>query len=215
MVEHSMAYTEIPDIALEGQVAKRPEELLRERLGEITSSIRKLESRFGLEADQRALIVNPARQELYVVMNDQVENIYPISTSKNGLGSAKGGGRTPIGTHKIAEKIGEGLPFGTVFTDRLPTGSVVTREQLQGRELAGGMTSRILWLSGLEPGVNQGGEVDSHDRYIYIHGTKEEHAIGAPASYGCIRMVNDDVITLFNIVKEGTLVEIEDKNIPS
>ena len=112
------------------------------------------------------------------------------------------------GLHQVAEKIGDAQPSGMIFSGRQPTGEIA--EPLHGDQDCGEdlITSRILWLEGLEPGVNQGGDVDTHDRYIYIHGTNEEGRIGQTVSHGCIRMTNSDVIELFDRVETGTPVVI-------
>ena len=123
---------------------------------------------------------------------------YPVSTSRFGLGSEKGSYQTPTGKFQIAEKIGDGMPIGTVFKSRRPVKATKTR--LAGEDL---VMTRILWLDGLESG-----NANSHDRYIYIHGTNHEDAIGTPASIGCIRMRNADLLELFDRVTEGTPVEI-------
>lgn len=123
---------------------------------------------------------------------------YPVSTSRFGLGSRKGSFKTPAGRFRIAEKIGEGLPIGTVFKSRRPVRT--TKKLLREEDL---IMTRILWLDGLEPR-----NANSHDRYIYIHGTNHEDKIGTPASIGCIRMKNADLIELFEQVAEGTPVQI-------
>jgi len=135
--------------------------------------------------------------------------VYPISTSKYGVGSAEKSNKTPPGTHRIVEKIGESAKSGAVFKAGIDTGKVATtysdatdiREDL--------ITTRILWLKGLEPGINRGKGIDSYERHIYIHGTSEEGLIGTTASDGCIRMKNRDVLELFDLVPQGTLVEIQ------
>ena len=139
---------------------------------------------------------------------DMLIRQYPISTSANGLGEANGSHCTPRGRHRIAEKIGAFAPLCSAFKSRQPTGEVWTPEldaEFPGRDW---ILTRILWLEGLEPGKNKGGSVDSHNRYIYIHGTNEEHKLGSPASHGCIRMKNADIAELFDLVKEGTEVRI-------
>ena len=139
---------------------------------------------------------------------DMLIRQYPISTAANGLGEANGSHCTPRGRHRIAEKIGAFAPLCSAFQSRQPTGEVWTPEldaEYPGRDW---ILTRILWLEGLEPGRNQGGTVDSHNRYIYIHGTNEEHKLGTPASPGCIRMKNADIAELFDLVKEGTEVRI-------
>jgi len=137
---------------------------------------------------------------------------YSISSSVNGLGNKKDSYKTPFGKHIISEKIGEDLPLGAVFKGRKWTKEVMRpiKEEIDIPEDV--ITSRILWLDGLEEGINKGGNVDSKERFIYIHGTAEEGLIGKPASIGCIRMKNKDVIKLFNRVKENTKVLIYSKN---
>jgi len=125
----------------------------------------------------------------------------PYSNVLNSLG-------TPLGLHAIAERIGGGQPSGAVFRSRVPTG--LHYSEIPEKEVGAGnlVTSRILWLRGLEPGVNQGGDVDTHRRYVYIHGTQREDRIGEPLSSGCILMRNADVIELFDQVRTGDLVWI-------
>lgn len=139
---------------------------------------------------------------------DMLIRQYPVSTAANGPGEQSGSYCTPRGRHRVAEKIGADMPLGTAFKARVPTGEIWTPEldaENPGRDW---ILTRILWLEGLELGRNKGGNVDTHDRYIYIHGTHEEHLIGTPASHGCIRMRNADVAELFDLVKVGTEVRI-------
>ena len=141
---------------------------------------------------------------------------YPVSTSKYGTGSQNGSFKTPLGKHSIAQKIGAGCDINEVFIGRRPQGNL---DELinAGKALSDDIiTSRILWLQGEEPGRNKGedsqGElIDSYQRYIYIHGTSEENKIGQPASHGCVRMCNADVIELFNQVDEACKVLIQEK----
>ena len=128
---------------------------------------------------------------------------FPCSTSRSGVGQLADSNCTPLGLHRIAEKIGGGWPVGAVFKGRKVIGYT-----WKGLPLAK-ITSRILWLDGLEPGFNRGGNVDSHARYIYIHGTGDEPTIGRPASPGCIHFADDDLIPLFDHLPSGTLVWIE------
>ncbi|MDP1925674.1 MAG: L,D-transpeptidase [Thiobacillus sp.] len=139
---------------------------------------------------------------------DMLIRQYAVSTAANGLGELTGSHCTPRGRHRIVEKIGADAPLGTAFKSRQPTGEIWTPEldvENPGRDW---ILTRILWLEGLEPGKNQGGNVDSHDRFIYIHGTNEEQKLGMPASHGCIRMKNADVAELFKLVSVGTEVRI-------
>ncbi|MDH4122195.1 MAG: L,D-transpeptidase [Deltaproteobacteria bacterium] len=162
----------------------------------------------GLSFRQPVLVVCPPRQELWLVREGKIERTWPVSTSARGLGCQRGSHQTPMGSHRVEEKIGAGAPLGAVFKGRKETGQVVL--PLEGQPAAGedAITTRILWLGGLEPGKNQGGEVDTHDRYIYIHGTREEGWLGQPRSIGCVRMANQAVAELFDLVEVGTLVEI-------
>src|SRR3954453_9557738 len=123
---------------------------------------------------------------------------YPVSTSRFGLGSKEGSFKTPTGKFRIADKIGAGMPLGTVFKSRRPIRA--TKKALREEDL---VMTRILWLDGLERR-----NANTHGRYVYIHGTNHEEKIGTPASHGCIRMRNADVIELFDRVEEGTPVEI-------
>lgn len=139
---------------------------------------------------------------------DMLIREYPVSTATNGMGEQNGSYCTPRGRHRIAEKIGAGVPQNAAFKARVPTGEIWTPEldaEFPGRDW---ILTRILWLEGLEPGKNQGDGVDSHARYIYIHGTNEEHKLGTPASHGCIRMNNADIAALFDQVEVDTEVLI-------
>jgi L,D-transpeptidase YbiS len=133
---------------------------------------------------------------------------YRISTAKKGLGEKYGSFCTPRGRHLIRAKIGAGAAQNTVFVKRRPTGEIWTpalASQFPGRDW---MLTRILWLSGCEPGFNRLGDVDTMRRYIYIHGSPDSAEMGTPGSIGCIRMHNRDIVELFELVKAGTPVEI-------
>lgn len=133
---------------------------------------------------------------------------YPVSTARNGVGERRGSHRTPRGRHIVRAKIGAGQAENTVFVGRRPTGqlwSPALAAQHPGRDW---ILTRILWLSGCEPGVNRLGEVDTMRRYIYIHGAPESAEMGRPGSIGCIRMRNRDVMELFDLVAPRTPVEI-------
>ena len=128
--------------------------------------------------------------------------IFRCSTSRFGISQVAGSNGTPLGLHRVVEKIGGGWPVGTVFKGRRPVG--YTWQGMPDAKI----TTRILWLEGLEPGFNRGGNVDSHARYIYIHGTGDETTIGRPMSCGCIHLAADDLIPLFDKLPGGTLVWI-------
>ena len=133
---------------------------------------------------------------------------YPVSTAKNGPGEISGSHCTPRGRHVVRAKIGAGQPEGTVFVRRRPTGEVWSRElheRFPGRDW---ILTRILWLSGQEPGINRLGEVDTMRRYIYIHGSHEFAEMGKPGSIGCVRMRNADILELFDLVPCYTEVDI-------
>lgn len=168
----------------------------------------RLLQRYGPSPDDQVLVVDVSEQRLRLYRRGETVGEWPVSTSKYGIGNRQNSERTPLGVHRIARKIGAGAPPGTLFKARRDTGRTV--EILKDDRAADGdyVTTRILWLEGLEPGVNQGPGVDSFQRYIYIHGTAEEGRIGRPFSHGCVRMTNDAVVELFDRVQEGTLVEI-------
>ena len=139
---------------------------------------------------------------------DMLIRQYTVSTAANGPGEQSGSYCTPRGRHRIAEKIGAGAPLCAAFKAREPTGEIWTPELDAANPGRDWILTRILWLEGLEPGRNKGGTVDTYNRYIYIHGTHEEHKLGTPASHGCIRMKNAEVAELFDRVKVGTEVRI-------
>jgi L,D-transpeptidase catalytic domain len=131
---------------------------------------------------------------------------FSCSTSRFGIGQKEGSNCTPLGLHRIAEKIGAGEPAGTVFKGRKIAGHTSQPEFADAK-----ITTRILWLEGLESGFNRGGKVDSHVRYIYIHGTADQNSIGKPGSCGCIHLADADLIPLFDLLPDGTLVWIGER----
>jgi lipoprotein-anchoring transpeptidase ErfK/SrfK len=147
--------------------------------------------------------------ELFDDSGGQVRT-YAVSTSRNGAGEQFDSDCTPRGKHIIRAKIGAGLPLNAVFVGRRPTGEVYTSELGERHPGRDWILTRILWLSGCEPGFNRMREVDTMRRFIYIHGTSDEQRIGEAASHGCIRMHNRDVVELFDAVSPGTAVEIGD-----
>ncbi len=154
------------------------------------------------------LYISVQRQALFHVSNGVLVNEYPVATARKGLGAQVDSYRTPTGLHRVSEKFGDGVPPFGILKDRVFSG------ELADPDFAGvdkdWITSRVIWLSGMEPGVNQGGDVDSHERYIYIHGTANERSVGTPSSMGCIRMRNADVIELYHHVPLGALVVVLD-----
>ncbi len=133
---------------------------------------------------------------------------YPVSTSKYGAGERRDSFRTPRGRHVVRARIGAGAPLGAVFRSRRPTGEIYTPELAAAQPDRDWILTRILWLSGTEPGRNRFGDVDTMSRYIYIHGVPDSAPMGVPASIGCIRMRNEDVAELFDLVAPGAVVEI-------
>jgi UDP-N-acetylmuramate--alanine ligase len=161
--------------------------------------------RFLTDPGELFLVVSIETQTLHVCANDTIVERYDCSTSRFGIGNRENSLKTPLGLHRIREKFGAGAPPGRVFRDREDTGEDWDHSQ-NGDNL---ILTRILRLEGLEEGINKGPGVDSYERYIYIHGTNREELIGTPLSHGCVCLRNFDIIRLFEIVKEGTLVYID------
>ncbi|MGB0888586.1 MAG: L,D-transpeptidase family protein [Vicingaceae bacterium] len=157
---------------------------------------------------EKYMYVSVKYQRLYLIVNDSTIRKYSISTAKKGIGSKSGSNKTPSGLHTIKRKIGDNVPLGGILESRIYTGKIA--DILTEKEKADGdyVTTRVMWLQGEEPGINKGRDLDSYNRYIYIHGTPEEGYIGEPASHGCIRMKNKDVVELFSLVDEGTPILI-------
>lgn len=154
--------------------------------------------------------ISIAQQHLRLLGDEGVLMDVPVSTALNGAGERNGSGCTPRGWHQIRAKIGSGCPVNTVFRARRPTGEIFSpalREEQPERDW---ILTRILWLSGLEPGRNRMGDVDTMRRYIYIHGTPDEEPMGVALSHGCVRMHNRDIIKLFGLIQVGTRVLIEE-----
>ena len=167
---------------------------------DITKRLKKITS----DIPDTLLYVNIQSQSLYLLKNQIVSSNYRISTSKYGTGNQNNSFKTPLGIHRIVEKIGADAPPGRIFRDRKDTGedwyNEMTEENL--------ILTRILRLEGLEPDINRGEGIDSYDRYIYIHRTNREDLIGTPMSHGCICMKNNEIIELFDIIPENTIVII-------
>ena len=161
-----------------------------------------------INATANKIIIRLDRQILQLFKNNSFCADYPVSTSRYGVGCEQDSLRTPLGIHQIAEKIGVGCKSGEIFQHRKATGEIAEVNTTSRHGVEDVITSRILWLEGKEPGLNSGTGIDSYHRYIYIHGTNEEGLIGQPASKGCVRMKNSDVIELFDQVNVGDLVLI-------
>ena len=150
--------------------------------------------------------VNTTELTLKLIRNGKAVATYPISIGKNGVGNREDSGKTPLGLHKICEKIGDGEPLGMQFKSREATGEVWTQKKAPQENL---ILTRICRLQGLEDGVNKGTRIDSFQRYIYIHGTNQIEALGKEAvSHGCILLSNEDCLTYFNQINEGEYVLI-------
>jgi len=154
------------------------------------------------------IFVDIASQQLFNIKKGTVIKVYPISSSFYGTGSEANSFKTPLGKHEIYKKIGKDLPENAILKGRVWNGAIASIVSEPIDTDFDHVTSRILWLDGLEQGKNKGEGVDSRSRYIYIHGTAEEGLIGKPASDGCIRMYNKDVIELYDLVDEKAQVWI-------
>ncbi|BCT67682.1 MULTISPECIES: L,D-transpeptidase [unclassified Nitrosospira] len=157
----------------------------------------------------RVVISIPSQELDLWAENQNIIRKYQISSAVNGVGQEYGSFCTPLGKHIIRAKIGTSQPINTVFIRRRPTGEIYTPElgaRYPGRDW---ILTRILWLSGCEPGFNRMGKVDTMRRYIYIHGSPDSAEMGKPGSIGCIRMHNRDLLELFDLVNAGTEVDIK------
>jgi hypothetical protein len=170
--------------------------------------VRSLKYRYPEGRQPNVAVVSVSEQRLFLYERGKRKKEYPVSTSRFGVGNRDGSHMTPLGLHRIIEKIGANVPAGTIFKARRPTNRIARIYKSKITLPYDLVTTRILRLEGLEPGVNKGFGIDTLQRYIYIHGTHEEGMIGRPASIGCVRMTNEDVIDLFNEIPENSLVLI-------
>ena len=154
------------------------------------------------------LLVSIENQKMYHIKEGSIVKKYIISSSKYGTGSLEGSKKTPLGLHKVKEKYGAKTPINGRMIGRVFYGKIATIYKDKQKSKTDDITSRIFWLEGLEKGKNKGEGIDSYKRYIYIHGTSEEGRLGTPASHGCIRMKNNEVIDLYKTIAIGTLVLI-------
>ena len=166
-------------------------------------------ARLGIKPTARVLVVSISRQTLQLFERESLAQAFPVSTSARPPSNEKDSLGTPRGLHEIAERIGAGSPPGIVYKGRVSTGHHFT-ELSDAENERNLITTRILWLRGLEPGFNAGGNVDSYQRYIYIHGTNHEDRIGTPSSGGCVQLANLDMVTLHDAVRVGDWVLIVD-----
>ena len=167
-------------------------------------------ARLGIKPGARVLAVRIGTATLQFFRNGELVKSYGVSTSRRPPSNIKNSLGTPRGLHEIAERIGAGQPPGMVFKSRVPTGRHFSEELDRNPDNDNLITGRILWLRGLEPGVNRGGDVDTYERYIYIHGTNHEARLGEPLSAGCVLMRNLDIVELYEEVRVGDRVWIAD-----
>lgn len=153
--------------------------------------------------------INLKKQSL-ILENGSLRETFSVSTARNGPGERINSECTPRGRHIIRLKIGHECPVNTVFAGRRPTGEIYSPTLAKANPDRDWILTRILWLTGKEPGLNRGGDRDTLKRYIYIHGCPDEEPMGVPLSHGCIRMRNEEVIRLFDMVTNGTEVEIKE-----
>jgi lipoprotein-anchoring transpeptidase ErfK/SrfK len=180
------------------------------RTSTLPLAFRQTRRRLGIRPTRFLLLVNVRAQRMELVQplpdltapDCLARKTFRISTSRFGIGQTENSNRTPLGLHRVAQKAGGGWPVGTVFKSRKMVGYTW---QGQGGAV---ITNRILWLEGLEPGFNRGAGVDTFTRYIYIHGTGDEPALGRPASHGCIHLSGADLLPLYDFLPCGTLVWI-------
>ena len=156
----------------------------------------------------KSILINTNEQRLLLSEDSHLIKSYPVSTAVNGLGEVEGSGCTPRGLHIIRAKIGQGAPVNTVFVGRRPTGEIYSPALAEQNSSRDWILTRVLWLSGCEPGRNRLGDCDTMRRYIYIHGCPDSDPMQIPSSHGCIKMQNADVIELFNRVNVGKSVDI-------
>jgi lipoprotein-anchoring transpeptidase ErfK/SrfK len=156
----------------------------------------------------RQILVDIPTQTLALLEEGRALARYPVSTGIRGVGERNGSGCTPRGLHRVRMRIGDGCPPGTVFRARRPTGEVYDEALAAANPGRDWILTRILWLTGCEPGRNRGGCVDTLRRFIYIHGCPDSEPMGEPRSHGCIRMRNPDLVALFDATPLGTTVEI-------
>lgn len=154
------------------------------------------------------LYVSIPQQRLFHFRDALLHAEYAISTSRKPPSCVENSLGTPSGLHRIAEKIGDGAPLGMIFKGRKPTGCCY-QDMPEEERTDNLITTRILWLEGLENGINRGEGCDTHARYIYIHGTNQESKLGSPNSHGCVLLANKEMLNLFNDVPSGTPVYIQ------
>lgn len=186
----------------------RPSESIDDTQSMVDFLLEYLQVKYRNQNFDNLVYVAAKRQKLYLIQDRKLAAVYTISTARNGVGNEMGSYCTPTGLHEVADKAGSGLPLGSILKNKIPTGevaSVISSPKSNQLDL---VTTRIIHLRGLEDSVNKGGDTDSYNRGIFIHGTHEEGLLGTPASKGCVRMANADIRELFEKVEVGTFVVI-------
>lgn len=163
----------------------------------------------------KKILINIKEQQLLLFNSNKCVKKYFVSTAANGVGEENGSGKTPRGSHVIRAKIGTNCLVNTVFKARRPTGEIYSLDLRNSFPERDWILTRILWLSGQEIGKNRLGKVDTMRRYIYIHGSPDDEAMGIPGSHGCIRMRNQDILELFEQVCVGDQVVISEVSMGS
>ncbi len=154
------------------------------------------------ETNAVVLVVSVADQALALIRDGRVLHVYRVSTATAGVGSKPNSERTPLGWHRVSDWIGGDAVPGQVFVSRQPVpGKILRPDQWRSDDGRDQILTRVLWLDGLEYGLNRGPGADSHARFIYLHGTNQEHLLGKPASHGCIRLSNHDVMVVYSLTE--------------
>ena len=162
--------------------------------------------------DSIGVWVSVDEQVLRIIRNHMILRVFPCATAAKGTGFVVNSMQTPLGWHSVKTKIGDGAPWGQVFRGAKAVNQIWKPGEKTTEDL---VLTRLMWLKGEEPGVNQGGNVDSYNRFIYIHGTNDEARIGTPSSHGCVRLKNDDVIKAFDLIPKGARVLITEQPKPA
>lgn len=166
-------------------------------------------SRFPGSEDSKLVVVDVRRQKLFLLDDGRIVHHWPVSTSIDGTDQVARSDGTPLGVFRIKRKLGTGLRPGAILRDQVPTGRIAAPVHAANDPAASQwITTRILWLSGLQPGWNEGGDVDTYLRHIYIHGTANLGMLGHAASHGCVQMAPHAVMALYRAVSVGTPVAI-------
>lgn len=177
-------------------------------LSSIFARLAEVCNQLNVKPTDHAIYVCIGEQKLYAFAHGELRKTYNVSTSRRPPSCVENSLGTPTGLHVIEEKIGDGLTPGAILKGRVPTGENCYALDA-ARNVENLITTRILWLRGLENSVNAGPGVDTHDRYVYLHGTNQEDSIGQPNSHGCVLLSNADIIELFDATPSGALVLIE------